>query len=225
MFKPFAVAAMTLLVSLPSAASAKAAKPAKPGASKYSVTSGGWTITASAKSGTAKSAAGKQVVLWTPAKAEKGCTDERSGKLLSAVGALVSFQKDGNGYCEGAAHPWANSSFATVDLRTGKPVSLYDLFAKAEVDAAMAADAFLKKAKDDPEADCKFTLADFDKSFAFVDLQGDRVGVRIGLTHGCEAARGNLTQIGVLLKPSAALLADLQAANAGKTLYKHLGKR
>lgn len=225
MLKPFAVAALTLLASLNAAAAAKPAKPAKLAAAKYSVTSAGWTITSSAKSGTAKNAAGKQVVLWSPAKAEKGCTDERSGKLLSAVGALVSFQKDGNGYCEGAAHPWASSSFATVDLRTGKPVSLYDLFAKAEVDAAIAADAYLKKAKDDPDADCKFTLADFDKSFAFVDLKGDRVGVRIGLTHGCEAARGGLTQIGVMLKPNAALLADLQAADAAKTLYKHLGKR
>lgn len=222
MLKPLAVAALTLLASLSAAASAK---PAKPPAGKYSVTSAGWTVTASAKSGTAKNAAGKKVVLWSPAKAEKGCTDERSGKLLSAVGALVSFQKDGNGYCEGAAHPWASSSFATVDLRTGKPVSLYDLFAKAEVDAAIAADAYLKKAKDDPEAECKFTLDDFDKSFAFVDLEGERVGVRIGLTHGCEAARGSLTQIGVRLKPNAALLADLQAADAAKTLYKHLGKR
>ncbi len=219
MLKPFAIGAVTVVLGLPGALHAK------PAGAKRTVSSGGWTITATAKQGSARKDGGKPVVLWSQPKPEPGCTEERSGKLLSAVGALVSFQKDGNGYCEGAAHPWAASSFVTVDLRSGKPVSLYDLFGKAEVDAAVAADPFLKKAKDDPEADCKFTLADLDKSFAFVDLKGDRVGVRIGLTHGCEAARGNLTQIGVMLKPNAALLADLQAADSGKTLYKHLGKK
>ncbi len=211
--------AVAAVFAVPSAAHAKG------GAAKRSVTSAGWTIDASAKSATASDATGKKVVLWSPPKPDKGCTEESSGKLLSVVGALVSFQRDGNGYCEGAAHPWASSSFAVIDLRTGKAVSLYDLFPKAEVDAALAADPFLKKSKDDPEAECKFNLADFDKSFAFVDLKGDHVGVRIGLTHGCEAARGNLTQIGVSLKPNAGLLADLRAADAGKTLYKHLGKR
>lgn len=219
MFKLLAVATLPLLLSLPSALLAK------PAAAKRTITSAGWTIATSAKSGSARNAAGKRVELWTPPKPEAGCTEERSGKLLSAVGALVSFQKDGNGYCEGAAHPWAASSFATVDLRTGKEVSLYDLFGKAEVDATIAADAFLKKSKDDPDADCKFTLDGFDKSFAFVDLKGDRVGVRIGLTHGCEAARGGLTQIGIMLKPNAGLLADLKTADAAKTLYRHLGKK
>lgn len=219
MFKLLAIAAVPFLLSLPSAVLAK------PAAAKRTITSAGWTISTSAQSGSARNAEGKRVELWTPPKAESGCTEERSGKLLSAVGALVSFQKDGNGYCEGAAHPWAASSFATVDLRTGKAVSLYDLFAKAEVDAAIAADTFLKKAKDDPDADCKFTLDGFDRSFAFVDLKGDRVGVRIGLTHGCEAARGGLTQIGIMLKPNAGLLTDLQTADAAKTLYKHLGKK
>lgn len=224
MFKLFGVAALTLLISLPAVALAKGGRPKAAGAA-LSVTSAGWTIRASAKSGEARNAAGKRVALWSPPAPEAGCEEERSGKLLSVVGTLVSFQKDGSGYCQGAAHPWAVSSFVTIDLRSGKEVSLYELFGKAEVDAAMAADPYLKKAKDDPEADCKFSLGGFDKSFAFVDVKGDRVGVRVGLTHGCEALRGNLTQIGLLLKPSAALLADLKTAAAAKTLYTHLGRR
>lgn len=226
-FAPWmALAAVALTSAAPAFAAGKSAKsPAGKTGAQRTVVSAGWTIAASARSGTARSASGQRVELWSPAKPEKGCTEERSGKLLSVVGAMVSFQRDGNGYCEGAAHPWAASSFATVDLRSGKPVSLYALFPKAEVDAAIAADPFLVKAKTDPDADCKFTLDDFDKSFAFVDLRGDRVGVRIGLTHGCEAARGSLTQIGVTLKPSAALFAELRAADAAKTLYKHLGRK
>ena len=219
MFKALAIAAVLLITCLPSALLAK------PAGAKRTVISSGWTLTASVQEGAARDGAGKMVKLWTQPKPDKGCEEQLSGKLLSAVGTLVSFEKVGAGYCEGAAHPWAASSFVTIDLRTGKAVSLYDLFAKSEVDAAIAADSFLKKSKNDPEADCLFTLADFDKSFAFVDLKGDRVGVRIGLTHGCEAARGKLTQIGVLLKPNATMLADLQAANAAKTLYKHLGKK
>lgn len=212
---------LALFAALLAVPSALQAKPAQ----KKIAVSGGWTVTATAKSGIARDAAGKQVVLWQQQRVEKGCTEELSGKLLSAVGTVVSFEKVGSGYCEGAAHPWASSTFAAVDLRTGKPVSLYELFPKAEVDAAIAADPFLQKSKSDPEADCKFTLDGFDKSFAFVDLKADRVGVRIGLTHGCEAARGNLTQIGIQLKPSSALHAELTAAEAGKTLYKHLGRR
>lgn len=199
------------------------AKPAAGG--KKTVIAGGWTVTASPKQGVARHDKGRQVVLWEPKRAERGCSEEHTGRLLSAVGALVSFEHSGNGYCEGAAHPWASSSFVTLDLRTGKPVSLYDLFSKEEVDAAIAADPFLKKSKGDPEADCKFTLDGFDKSFAFVDLKGDKVGVRIGLTHGCEAARGNLTQIGVTLLAKEPLLSDLRAAEAAKTLYKHLGRK
>ncbi|MBI5609187.1 MAG: hypothetical protein HY902_09950 [Deltaproteobacteria bacterium] len=199
------------------------AKPAAGG--KKTVVSAGWTITATEKMGSARQGKGRPVVLWQPKRAERGCSEEHSGRLLSAVGALVSFEQSGGGYCEGAAHPWASANFVTLDLRTGKPVSLYDLFSKAEVDAAIAADPFLKKSKGDPDADCKFTLDDFDKSFAFVDLKGDKVGVRIGLAHGCEAARGNLTQIGVTLLAKEPLLSDLRAAEAAKTLYKHLGRK
>ncbi len=198
------------------------AKPAR--IDKKTVVTGSWTIATARDKGVARPKKGRSVVLWQQQRPERGCTEEHTGRLLSVVGALVSFEENGSGYCEGAAHPWASSNFATIDLRTGQRVSLYDLFDRADVDAAMAADPFLKKSKGDPDADCKFTLEGFDKSFAFVDFKDDRVGVRIGLTHGCEAARGSLTQIGIKLLAKEPLLSDLRAADAARTLYKHLGR-
>ena len=52
--------------------------------------------------------------------------------------------------------------------------------------------------------------------YAFHHVSGNRVAVRIGLSHGCEANRGGLTQLGVYLPIPAALSAPLTAAAAGK---------
>ena len=46
-----------------------------------------------------------------------------------------------------------------------------------------------------------------------------RVAVRIGLSHGVEACRGTLTQLGLLLPVPPSLAAALKAADAGSTGY------
>lgn len=45
---------------------------------------------------------------------------------------------------------------------------------------------------------------------------GEKAAIRIGLSHGCEAARGNLTQLGIVLNIPVKLKALLQEANTEK---------
>jgi hypothetical protein len=188
-----------------------------------SLTAGDWTLAWTGDSGKATGPGGRTLVLWEPPKKEKGCDEGVNGDVLSVVGTIVSFDLSAGGYCEGAAHPYAVRHYVVKDLaRNGKEVSLYDFFDKAEVQRALDADPFLRKEKDDEDAPCRFTLEGFEKSFAFHHVEGDKVAVRVGLTHGCEVMRGNLTQLGLLLTPKPDLLARLEAAEKSGTLMKTL---
>jgi hypothetical protein len=61
--------------------------------------------------------------------------------------------------------------------------------------------------------------ADMLQNFAFHHVKGDQVAVRIGLSHGCEVARGALTQIGLYLPIPKALAEPLAAAANGRRGY------
>ncbi|MCP5419899.1 MAG: hypothetical protein H6970_07105 [Gammaproteobacteria bacterium] len=135
-----------------------------------------------------------------------------SGKILSIVGPYISYQGESEGYAEGAAHPWNNVYYKTIDMRTGKAVKLTDLFDEREIFQALSNDSVIAAALHDktPEnlaellqatdGGCDFYIGEESLShFAFHHLQKNQVAVRLGLSHGCEAARGNLTQIGFYL--------------------------
>jgi hypothetical protein len=193
---------------------------AVPGPRTY--TAGDWVITVTRTTGTATGPGGKIRSLWSPPKPRKGCDEQRSGRILSIVGTYVSFESQGGGFCQGAAHPYAFTQYVALDLATGKPVSLYKLFARKEVAAAIAADSFLKQEANDPDAECRFTLIGMETSYAFLELAGAKVAVRVGLSHGCEAMRGRVTQLGLLLTPKPDLLVKLQAASQAGTLMNKL---
>lgn len=195
---------------------------AGPPARTYSA--GEWTLQVTPAEGKATNPQGKLRHLWSPPKREKGCDEQLTGRILSIVGTYVSFETQGGGYCEGAAHPYAFSQYSALDLATGRPLSLYKLFTRKQVDAAVAADPFLKREQSDPDAGCKFTLTGLDTSFAFLDVAGTKVAVRVGLGHGCEAMRGRLTQLGLLLTPKPDLWAKvLEARKAGTLMNKLTG--
>jgi len=101
-------------------------------------------------------------------------------------------------------------------------VPLYEFFDRSQVERALQNDPFLRKSEKDKDSNCVFMLEGFERSFAFHHLQGNQVAVRVGLTHGCEAARGNLTQLGLLLKPKTEFLAELRAAEKAGTLMNRL---
>lgn len=158
------------------------------------------------------------------------CDREGSYQVLSVVGPYVSLHQAGSGYCEGTAHPYAVQTYRALDVRRAdKPVKLTDLFPEKELLTAFLGDRVVKKAlagqrpstlKGVVEAlagyssdDCAYGFSDdLLERFAFHHLEGDRVAVRVGLSHGCEANRGGLTQLGLLLKIPPALRSPLTQA-------------
>ena len=65
---------------------------------------------------------------------------------------------------------------------------------------------------------CEFLWSpDVLQQFAFSEVRGQQVGVRLGLTHGCEVKRGNLTKIGIDMPVPNAIQKQLAGAKSGKT--------
>lgn len=117
----------------------------------------------------------------------------------------------------------------------GREVSLTDLFPDEQVLAALLGDRLVQRRIEEIRgktirprttaelvalieggSECEYAFeSDMLRSFAFHHVEGDRVAVRIGLSHGCEAARGRLTQIGILLPIPPALRTALESASRG----------
>jgi hypothetical protein len=162
---------------------------------------------------------------------EPGCEGELGLRLLSVVGSIVSYELSEGTTCENAAHPSAITLYAAVDAaHPAQKVRLTDLFADSDVLRALMADAVVKRhlpktppkttdalvqalAESNPE--CEYSFGpDLPTRFAFHHLEGSRVAVRIGLSHGCEVARGKLTQLGILLPVPPSWKDALERANA-----------
>jgi hypothetical protein len=161
------------------------------------------------------------------------CSLTQRWSVLSAVGPIVSYRQDQDEYCVPAAHPWGGATYHTLDARRpGHEVSLLDYFQDRDVLKALLADKIVTRAltgappRSVRELEKRLELANTGceygfwggmvTHFAFHHLEGNQVAVRIGLSHGCEAARGTLTQLGILLPIPSALRAPLQAAAARK---------
>ncbi|PIQ28679.1 hypothetical protein COW36_12090 [bacterium (Candidatus Blackallbacteria) CG17_big_fil_post_rev_8_21_14_2_50_48_46] len=168
---------------------------------------------------------------------EMPCTHSRSLRPLSWVGPYFSYQQEDYWSCKGTAHPGAATNFQAIDLRKpGKALRLTDLFPDAEVLKALLAEPVIAKtlaeAKIAPRfknteallaqlnelnGECLYSFGkDMLEHFSFHHLQASQVAVRIGLMHGCEAARGHLTQLGILLPVPASMTTYLQQSQAGK---------
>ncbi|MEN9354481.1 MAG: hypothetical protein RL318_1806 [Fibrobacterota bacterium] len=168
---------------------------------------------------------------------EPGCESNEVVVPRSLVGGIASWRSSSSGYCEGAAHPWAFSSFRTKILATDSSADLRRIFAESDLLAALRRDGVVKKLSPTPPT----SLTDIENlndstcimgfgsgmwtSFAFHHLQGDSVAVRIGLSHGCEVARGSFTQLGILLPVPPAWKEALRAAERSGQLMESLEKK
>ena len=154
------------------------------------------------------------------------CEDEvLRGRVLSIVGALVSFETSHSSYCNGGAHPSAITRFQTIDLRTGQEVDIRLLVPDSVLVAALKQKKVIREALKQPPPDlysiiergdggCEIGFRDLGTSFAFHHRKGDQIAVKFGLSHGCEVMRGRLTQVGVYLPIPAILAAGLAHAEA-----------
>lgn len=148
-----------------------------------------------------------------------------TGALISVVGDVISYYVSEYGDC-GGAHPFAYTGFGSLDLKTLKAVALNSLFDDAQINAALDADAFVKKVRaQEMSDDCSLMVESPDAkrtSFAFHHIKGDKVAVRVGLSHKYEVCRGSFAQVGVYLKPTATLMKQLKEAQAAGLLMDKL---
>jgi hypothetical protein len=172
------------------------------------------------------------------AKANDGYWEEQSYAMRSIVGPYVSFFEEG--YGEGGAHPSVALSFHTIRLGEKAAVHLTELFPEAQVVGALVADRVIVKARSSQEpattlaalaaqldGGCEMDLSAevLNESFIFHHIDKDKVAIRIGVPHGCEVARGNFTQLGLLLPIPPALKEALVEAEKNHTLGVHLKER
>jgi hypothetical protein len=154
----------------------------------------------------------------------------------SWVGPLLTVKVAEYAFTPGTAHPSMVTYFKTVDLRQpAKPFHLTDWVTEGDLWQALVNDGVVKKAltvlKWPPVAtlplllkhlpdytdDCRFAFtSDFVDHVAFHHVQGPNVALRIGLSHGCEAARGTFTELGLYVPTTKALSGPLTEARNGK---------
>lgn len=188
---------------------------------------------------------GEFILYEQPAQSE-GCDyDYKFGRVLSVVGALVSIETHSGFDC---GRPRASARFKTIDLRTGGQVDIRRLVPDSALVAALKQNKMVKLRKKAPREEdngsktatggqdpsdlyslieaadggCEMSFSDLATSFAFHHRSGDRVIVRFGLTHGCEAMGGNLTQLEVSLPIPEILASDLAKSEAQGHLMKDL---
>lgn len=163
------------------------------------------------------------------------CDATEAWTVLSVVGPYISVKQEENASCAQAAHTSAYTDILAVDLNHPKqPPSLADLFSESDLYTALMADGVVKKtlaasgkpapktsaellallADNSNECEFRFEAASL-THFTFHHVEKDKVAVRIGLPYGCEAARGKLTQLGLLL-PIPPKLKDALAAAAAR---------
>lgn len=232
--------ACLLLASVPLAAQAR--RPAAPERTIWSGTSGGFAFAWTDRDLRASSG-GRRV--WSArtapekeARQMSDCTDYSvTMTLLSVVGSVASYEETTSWYCTGAAHPSGYTTYVAVDAaRPGAPAKLTDWFREQDVREALLADPLVRRALagahvrtpparldalvralSEAQTECEYSFPeDLLTRFAFHHLEGGKVAVRLGLSHGCEAMRGRLTQIGILLPVPERLRTPLQQAAAGR---------
>lgn len=167
------------------------------------------------------------------------CAHGSSFRPLSVVGSIVSVELTDYMNCPGTAHPSVVTWYSVIDAADPyRTVMLNEFFSERDIFAALMADGIVRKTlakagsrtpSSLPEliemlaesgGECEYYFAvDMLAHFAFHHLEGNRVAVRIGLSHGIEACRGMLTQLGILLPVPPSLAAALKAADAGTAGY------
>jgi hypothetical protein len=175
---------------------------------------------------------------------EAGSQVEARARIKSVVGSIMTLEQREYANAPGVASPGLEGRYVAYDLANpGKQLQLTDVFPEADVYKALMGDKLildsLKKTGAKPSnlkelmdaiafnsGHCEYG---FDDSlltrFAFHHVEGNRVAVRIGLSDGAGACRGNLTQIGIFLPIPEKLKPAIEQAGKDGTLAADLGRK
>ncbi|MEB3195942.1 MAG: hypothetical protein VKP62_01955 [Candidatus Sericytochromatia bacterium] len=158
-------------------------------------------------------------------------------KVTAQVGRYLGTEVTDSGSIPGAAHPWATKTLETLDMATGKRVSLDTLFPAHAIFDAMMKDPVVKQAlagakprnleelrvalagKKTPDGAHFFPEEGLFEHFSFHHVKGNQVAVRLALPNAVEAARGTYAQLGLYMDIPKELNQDLMRA-AGATEYR-----
>lgn len=195
----------------------------------------------------------KRTIYEFTSNSEEGteCEEEGTATPLSLVGNFFSWQESGGGYCEGAAHPYTYQEWYTIDLH--KPLQkdeyglrstmdIRELLSEEDLLNALIQDKVVQKywgkreypntlsgLLDNIDGDCDIRFSDLPKDFSFHHIQQQKdgsynVAVRFGLPYGCEANRGNFTELGMYFSIPTQYVSDFVYADTHQQLGKYLHK-
>jgi hypothetical protein len=111
----------------------------------------------------------------------------------------------------GGAHPTYGSWYRTIGLYDKQAVPLDDIFPPADIFAALMKDTVIVAhlTNKDPrdlheltsslDGGCEMEFDSLLTRYVFTGASKTTVGITFGLTHGCEALRGNFTEISIIL--------------------------
>ncbi|MEB3221927.1 MAG: hypothetical protein VKS61_07590 [Candidatus Sericytochromatia bacterium] len=139
-------------------------------------------------------------------------------KVTAQVGRYLSTEVMNTGTPRGgAAHPWVNKTLETLDMATGKPVSLDTLFPAHSLFDAMMKDSVVKEAlagakpknleelrealagKKTQDGLFRFPTEGLFDHFSFHHVKGDQVAVRLALEPAAGVSRGTYAQLGLYM--------------------------
>lgn len=173
----------------------------------------------------------KKILLYTD-EISGTSDDERKYAIHSSVGPYASVKYEY--YFEGGAHPAYGTFYEVMDARSQNLITLLDIFKEEDVFEALLNDGVIQNALYETpstidelieftDGGCEMLLEEnLLESFSFHHIKDDKVAIRIGLTHGCAAARGNLTELGLYLPIPQGEKSWFLAANENKTLAIYL---
>jgi hypothetical protein len=128
---------------------------------------------------------------------------------LSLIGPYLSYEYSYEG--SGGAHPIYGSFYRTLNLLNKLEVSLDELFDKEILLSVLLNDSLIQAhlVNDNPKTlneleesligGCEISFYEFLKSFSIKAIHQNKVEIEFGLTHGCEALRGNFTSFTIIL--------------------------
>jgi hypothetical protein len=160
-------------------------------------------------------------------------------RIVSLVGYLMTVETYTEGFSEGAAHPFSHSRYTTIDMQhPHRTTSLTDYFKPNDIYKALLRDKIVQThLRGDTPASTLDALiqqlaehnvdsqscehgfeSDLLTRFAFYDVRGDKVAVRLGLSNAYGVCRGSLAQLGIWLP-----IPDSLKQNLSGTAFQDVG--